>query len=275
VNQIETSKEQEVIAELRGWHREGCESLFTIGEVLAVDIPAILAAYDGIVAERDAAVRDAQVVREIRARRNVVVEVSPELLKNGAFTDQPLHIMLTENGDGTHLLTFRVSDTIRELRQQLDASQRFSDEAVRAHTECYRRLRKAWVRLAACERVVEAADYFCSYQGTASEGEKYAALNAALDDYRAAVAADKECPADAPHRVVRVALVDERVSEAYTLPRVTDEMVERAAKALYLCGDLSNHWFGTWEQEIARYKETYYEDARAILTAALEGPRDE
>ena len=54
MNQIETSKEPEVIAELRGWHREGCESLFTIGEVLAVDIPAILAAYDTIVAERDA-----------------------------------------------------------------------------------------------------------------------------------------------------------------------------------------------------------------------------
>jgi hypothetical protein len=40
------------------------------------------------------------------------------------------------------------------------------------------------------DKVVEAADYFCSYQGTASEGEKYAALNAALDDYRAAVAAE-------------------------------------------------------------------------------------
>jgi hypothetical protein len=50
--------------------------------------------------------------------------------------------------------------------------------------------------------------------------------------------------------------------------RVTDEMVERAAEALYLRGDLS-HW-GTWEQEIWRYKETYYEDARAILAAALE-----
>jgi hypothetical protein len=48
-----TTNEPEVIAELRGWHREGCESLFTIGEVLAVDIPAILAAYDAIVVERD------------------------------------------------------------------------------------------------------------------------------------------------------------------------------------------------------------------------------
>jgi len=119
----------------------------------AADCDAILQAYDTIVAERDEAVRDTQVVREIRARRNVVVEASPELLTNGAFTDEPLHIMLTENGDGTHRLTFRVSDTIRELRQQLDASQRFSDEAVRAHTECERRLREATTRLAACEKL--------------------------------------------------------------------------------------------------------------------------
>jgi hypothetical protein len=82
-------------------------------------------------AQRDAAVRDVKVVREIRARRNVVVEASPELLTNGAFTDKPLHVMLNDNGDGTHLLTFRASDTIRELRQQLDASRLFSDEAVR------------------------------------------------------------------------------------------------------------------------------------------------
>ena len=157
MSQIETPKEPEVIAELRGWHREVCERLFTIGEVLAVDIADILAAYDTIVAERDAAVRDTQVVREIRARRNVVVEASPELLTNGKFTDQPLHVMLNCNGDGTHRLTFRVSDTIRELRQQLDASQRFSDEAVRAHTECERRLREATTRLAACEKIVAAA----------------------------------------------------------------------------------------------------------------------
>jgi hypothetical protein len=160
VSQIETPKEPEVIAELRGWHREVCESLFTIGEVLAVDIADILAAYDTIVAERDAAVRDTQVVREIRARRNVVVEASPELLTNGKFTDQPLHVMLNCNGDGTHRLTFRVSDTIRELRQQLDASQRFSDEAVRAHTECYRRLRKATARLAACEKLAAEMEKF-------------------------------------------------------------------------------------------------------------------
>jgi hypothetical protein len=77
------------------------------------------------------------------------------------------------------------------------------------------------------------------------------------------------------HEVVHL-MADEivRLREAHAAAtRVTDEMVERAAKALYLCGDLS-HW-GTWEQEIARYKKTYYEDARAILAAALEGPRDQ
>jgi hypothetical protein len=85
---------------------------------------------------------------------------------------------------------------------------------------------------------------------------------------------DETAPEDAPHRVVRVALVDANhpeMPEGST--RVTDEMVERAAKALYLRGDLS-HW-GTWEQEIARYKETYYEDALAVITAALEGSRDQ
>jgi len=47
-------------------------------------------------------------------------------------------------------------------------------------------------RLAACERVVEAAEYFCSYQGTSTEPEKYAALSGALDDYRAAVTAETQ-----------------------------------------------------------------------------------
>lgn len=42
--------------------------------------------------------------------------------------------------------------------------------------------------------------------------------------------------------------------------------VEAAAKALYLTGDLSA--FETWEQQIPRYKQTYYDDARSILTAA-------
>jgi hypothetical protein len=146
--------------------------------------------------ERDAAVRDAAMVREIRGRQNVVVEVSPELLTNGAFTDQPLHIMLTDNGDGTHLLTFRVSDTIRELRQQLDASQKFSDEAVRAHTECERRLRKTTACLAACEKIVEAAVTFVSAEEKAGDDmTAYTQAMAQLSDavrLRAAVAAETQ-----------------------------------------------------------------------------------
>ena len=143
-------------------------------------------------AQRDAAVRDVQVVREIRARRNVVVEASPELLTNGAFTDKPLHVMLNDNGDGTHLLTFRASDTIRELRQQLDASRLFSDEAVRAHTECYRRLRKATVRLAACERVVEAAEQCSGKRLDMGLMKALANLDEALIQYRSAVAAETQ-----------------------------------------------------------------------------------
>jgi hypothetical protein len=200
VNQIETLNESEGIARIR---RHLTVLPDDTVEITAVWMWDILAAYDAIVAERDAAVRDVQVVREIRARRNVVVEVSPELLKNGAFTDQPLHIMLTENGDGTHLLTFRVSDTIRELRQQLDASQRFSDEAVRAHTECYRRLRKAWVRLAACEKTVEAAEaYIAVVDPVKCESyfeykDAQVTMIAAVRGYRAAVAAET-CARSAP-----------------------------------------------------------------------------
>jgi hypothetical protein len=62
--------------------------------------------------------------------------------------------------------------------------------------------------------------------------------------YRAAVAAETK--------------VDERVSDAYTLPRVTDEMV-RAAHRVMLNGDTL---IGT-------------ETVRAMLTAALDGPRDQ
>jgi hypothetical protein len=189
VRQIETPKEAEWIKNL-----DPRVVPFVCGEnghgEPIVDVSAMADAYDAIVAERDAAVRDTQVVREIRARRNVVVEVSPELLKNGAFTDQPLQIMLTENGDGTHLLTFRVSDTIRVLRQQLDASRLFSDEAVRAHTECYRRLRKAWVRLAACERVVEAARAVVLDAWKQHGYDQYNVGTATIAALRAAVAAE-------------------------------------------------------------------------------------
>lgn len=46
-------REPQVIAELRGWHAEGCESLFTIGEVFAVGIGDILAVYDELRATLD------------------------------------------------------------------------------------------------------------------------------------------------------------------------------------------------------------------------------
>lgn len=56
-------------------------------------------------------VRELRVVAHpvLAARRNgfVLVEVQPDLLKEASFTEQPLHVMLTNNHDGTHLLTFR------------------------------------------------------------------------------------------------------------------------------------------------------------------------
>jgi len=71
--------------------------------------------------ERDAMRKDADIVQRARARSSVVVEVTPELLTKDAFTAQPLHVMLTDNGDGTHLLTFRESDELHTLRAERDA----------------------------------------------------------------------------------------------------------------------------------------------------------
>jgi uncharacterized protein YfaT (DUF1175 family) len=70
--------------------------------------------------ERDAMRKDADIVRRARARSSVVVEVTPELLTKDAFTAQPLHVMLTDNGDGTHLLTFRESEELHTLRAERD-----------------------------------------------------------------------------------------------------------------------------------------------------------
>jgi hypothetical protein len=78
-------------------------------------------------AEREALRKDADIVRRARARSSVVVEVTPELLTKDAFTAQPLHVMLTDNGDGTHLLTFRESEELHTLRK--DAA-RLRDELI-------------------------------------------------------------------------------------------------------------------------------------------------
>jgi hypothetical protein len=131
-------------------------------------------------------------------------------------------------------------------------------------------------RLAACERVVEAAcEWGKRYGWQQDMAYSFAQkeLAAAVDEYRAAVAADKEYPADAPHRVVRVALVDEPVSDAYTLPRVTDEMVERVARALHeesenpIQGDARIPW---WDAS-----PYWHDKMRRMARAALEVPRDE
>jgi hypothetical protein len=71
--------------------------------------------------ERDALRKDADIVRRAKGRSSFVIEVTPELLTKDAFTDQPLHVMLTDNGDGTHLLTFRESEELHILRSRLTA----------------------------------------------------------------------------------------------------------------------------------------------------------
>ena len=75
----------------------------------------------GAKAECEALRKDADIVRRARGRSSLVIEVTPELLTKDAFTDQPLHVMLTDNGDGTHLLTFRESEELHTLRKELDA----------------------------------------------------------------------------------------------------------------------------------------------------------
>jgi hypothetical protein len=130
---------------------------------ISSDAKILVEAFAELRAERDAAVRDAAIVREIRARRNVVVEVSPELLDADVWSDEPLHVLLTKNTDRAHLLTFRESDELRSLR----------------------------ARLAACEKIVEAAKrYTDSAQYEVAHYSNDA--NVAYNVLRAAVAADKE-----------------------------------------------------------------------------------
>jgi hypothetical protein len=119
-----TPKEPEVIAMLRNreWEYKWPVSHYS---------DAILAAYDALKGERDAAVQDAAIVREIRARRNVVVEVSPELLDADVWSDEPLHVLLAKNTDRAHLLTFRESDELRSLRARLAACEKIVEAAKR------------------------------------------------------------------------------------------------------------------------------------------------
>jgi hypothetical protein len=91
---------------------------------MAMAYDALLEKYHEASQKLGAAVRDATIVREIRARKNVVVEVSPELLHADAWSDEPLHVLLTKTTDGTHTLTFRASNELRTLRAKRDAAVR-------------------------------------------------------------------------------------------------------------------------------------------------------
>jgi hypothetical protein len=118
--------------------------------------------------ERDALRKDADIVRRARGRFSLVIEVTPELLTKDAFTAQPLHVMLTDNGDGTHLLTFRESDKLHTLRAERDA--------LRKDAARYRLLRGLF-------RHAKWADVDALHE-LEPDGEKYIAddlLDAALD----------------------------------------------------------------------------------------------
>ena len=123
MSKIETPKEPEVIAELRGWHREGCESLFTIGEVLAVDIPAILAAYDTIVAERDAVVQSIEKARDYGHRMDALAEeraIEAQKLRNRlAACERVVEAAKTVIADAD--TAFFHSDNVERLRAAVAA----------------------------------------------------------------------------------------------------------------------------------------------------------
>lgn len=95
------------------------------------------------------------------------------------------------------------------------------------------------------------------------------------EDHAMAVSwCDEQVPQDAPHRVVRVAMVEEDSHQSVPsdhATRVTDEMVERAAKALHDAAYTGGY---SWENQDSHWQDVVREKARIALTAALEGPRD-
>ncbi len=85
---------------------------------------------------------------------------------------------------------------------------------------------------------------------------------------------DKAFPDSAPHRVVRVALVDQNHPEMpESSTRVTDEMVERVARALHeesenpIRGDARIPW---WDAS-----PYWHDKMRRMARVALEVPRDQ
>lgn len=103
--------------------------------------------------------------------------------------------------------------------------------------------------------------------------ERDAARNAARREQARAEAAE----ADVRHlRGVHDRMRIELDAAAAKLPRVTDEMVERAARAMF---DVEPREQTAWDgatsirRPWAQTKHIYRERARAALVAALEGPR--
>lgn len=107
-------------------------------------------------------------------------------------------------------------------------------------------------------------DKYESNRRTAYDEDQAENMRAYLDRVESVVA---------PHRVVRVALVDANHPETpERSTRVTDEMVERAAKATVARVVAEAFELYADEEEAMRVHREY---ARIALTAALEGPRDQ
>lgn len=137
--------------------------------------------------------------------------------------------------------------------------------AVEQQRDEYHRLWKAEVLK---RREVEAQRSGVS--GTLASGEPVAWLIHLEKPYEPYVSLSHDTAQDAVRYGVTVTPLYAHPAPSAAGVAITDAMVEAAAKALYLRGDLSK--WGTWEDEMWRYKETYYEDAKAILEAALTRP---
>lgn len=77
--------------------------------------------------------KELQPFRDAKRRGNVMIEVNMELLARDVFSDEPLHLMLLENVDGTHTLVCRRSDTLHKLQVENADLRAAIDRVLRQH----------------------------------------------------------------------------------------------------------------------------------------------
>lgn len=253
-----TTNEPEVIAELRGWHGEGAETLFAWDVVLCVDIADILAAYDAIVSERDewrdaatwvenqqqhwktvaeaataqrdAAVRERDALRheleiaqttvlverdyieQVRSERDAAVRERGELRQRVQVAEKMARVTIDEcRRQGVSLGRSLANYAATEAKQENDTLRAERDAAVRAAAAWKRSAKlnkELWsdekevhalrcydvntlrARLAACERVVEAARAVVLDAWKQHGYDQYNVGTATIAALRAAVAAE-------------------------------------------------------------------------------------